>query len=303
MTSRPIDETLFQETICTTDELPWQRFSQGKVRDLFSLDDHLLLIATDRISAYDHALQPGIPGKGIFLTEISRFWFRQLAQLVPLQVLSAEEEKSHLDQLNLSPAFRARATLVKKCRPLPIECVVRGYLAGSGWESYQQNATIQGQTLPAGMREADKLPEPLFTPTTKDKEDRPLTLPEATEILGPDLFAQVHRQTLAIFQHASPIARQAGMILADTKFEFGLDASGTLTLIDEVLTPDSSRYWPADQYQPGRSQPSFDKQYVRDFLRQSGWKKGQPVPQLPPEVVRGTHQRYREAWERLVRDG
>ena len=294
-----LSETLLRETVSTIDPLPWPLFSRGKVRDIFSVGDHLLLIATDRISAYDHALQPGIPGKGILLTQISRWWFNQVDGIVPLQILPQEEEERCLASLQLSPALRARSMVVRKCRPLPVECVVRGYLTGSGWEAYQKDGRIQEQPLPPGLQEADRLPQPLFTPTTKEKEDRPLSLAEAGELLGQDLFTTVRDLSLALYRKAEPLARQAGMILADTKFEFGLDDSGKVTLIDEVLTPDSSRYWPVDGYHTGQAQPSFDKQFVRDFLRRSGWQKGQPVPVLPPEVVEGTRQRYQEAWDRL----
>lgn len=295
-TQRP-PETLCQQTIVDLPELPFPHLAGGKVREIFDLGTSLLLVATDRISAYDHALQPGIPGKGIFLNEISRLWFRELRGLVNLQV--AEDEEDQRRALDLPPALFWRSLLVKKCQPIPLECVVRGHLAGSGWAEYQKNGQVQGQPLPAGLTESQKLPEPLFTPTTKEKEDRPLTPAQGEEHVGKDLYATLRDLSFQIFAKGCERAAQAGLLLADTKFEFGFDADHQITLIDEVLTPDSSRFWPADHFSPGRPQPSFDKQFVRDFLRQTGWQKGQPVPRLPEDVVRGTHQRYREAWERL----
>lgn len=290
-------EALCQETITELPELPFPHLATGKVREIYDLGDSLLLIATDRISAYDHSLQPGIPGKGIFLNEISRLWFRELRGKVNLQV--AEDEEEQRRALNLPPALFWRSLLVKKCKPFPLECVVRGYLSGSGWNDYQHTGKVQGIDLPSGLPESEKLPEPLFTPTTKEKEDRPLTPAEARDYVGEQTFTKLRDLSLQIFAIGTQKASRAGLILADTKFEFGLDAENQITLIDEVLTPDSSRFWPADQYAAGRSQPSFDKQFVRDFIRHSGWQKGQPVPRLSDEVVHGTQKRYREAWDRL----
>ena len=290
-------EALCQETIVELPNLPFPHLASGKVREIYDLGSSLLLVATDRISAYDHSLQPGIPGKGIFLNEISRLWFRELRGLVNLQVSEDEEEQRRA--LDLPPALFWRSLLVKKCKPIPLECVVRGYLSGSGWKDYQRSGKVQGIDLPPGLQESEKLPQPIFTPTTKEKEDRPLAPHEAREFVGESTYNTLKDLSFKIFAQGSAKASKAGLILADTKFEFGLNGEKQITLIDEVLTPDSSRFWPADKYAPGRSQPSFDKQFVRDFMRQSGWQKGQPVPRLSDEVVQGTHHRYREAWERL----
>ena len=292
-------ENLFQETLVEIPSLPFPKFARGKVREIFDLGENLLLIATDRISAYDHALQPGIPGKGIFLTALSRFWFQRLQNLVPLQVNPHNE--SQLQSLDLPPSLFWRSLLVTKCQPLPIECVVRGYLAGSAWESYQKQGSVQGYPLPKGLSEGQALPEPLFTPTTKEKEDRPLTIAEARDRLNPQTLQSVQEKSLLLYREGARIAREAGLLLADTKFEFGRRPSGEITLIDEVLTPDSSRFWPAGDHRIGQPQPGFDKQFVRDYLRNSGWQKGQTPPPLPPEVVQETHRRYRQAWEKFQR--
>ncbi len=281
--------------------IPFPRVGSGKVRELFDLGDALLLIATDRISAFDVILEPGIPAKGAILTGLSRHWFRETADLVPNHVLPDQEER--LQALFPDrPDLQLRGMVVRKLRPLAVECVVRGYLAGSGWASYRKSGSVCGHVLPAGLRQADRLSEPLFTPTTKASEghDLPITEEACARELGQELFDAVRTASLRLYERGHDRAGRAGMILADTKFEFGTDGTGKLFLIDEVLTPDSSRYWPADRYSPGISPPSFDKQYVRDFLDRSDWNKQPPAPVLPEEVVRGTQERYFEAYRKLL---
>lgn len=271
------------------------------MREIFDLGDALLIVATDRISAFDVILEPGIPGKGAILTQLSLFWFLETAEVIANHILPAQEDRL-AEIFPGRPELRLRSMVVQKLQPLSVECVVRGYLAGSGWESYRDTGSTCGHALPTGLREADRLPEPIFTPTTKEQEghDIPITESECARILGRKRFDEVKAASLRLYHQGHDRAAQAGMILADTKFEFGTDGSGNLFLIDEVLTPDSSRYWPADQYAPGKSQPSFDKQYVRDFLIQSGWDKQSPPPVLPEEVIRGTQQRYLEAAVNLL---
>ncbi len=284
------------------DDIGFRRVGRGKVREIFDLGEALLLMATDRISAFDVVLEPGIPGKGAILTQMSLFWFRETADLMPHHLLPDQEARL-AELFPDDPGWQLRAMVVRKLRPLPVECVVRGYLAGSGWESYRRDGRVCGHSLPGGLRESDRLAEPLFTPTTKAHQghDLPITEKECAEILGPERFRAVRDASLRLYQRGHELAATAGMILADTKFEFGEDEDGRIFLIDEVLTPDSSRYWPADQYAPGRSQPSFDKQYVRDFLSGSAWNKKPPAPVLPDDVVRGTQQRYLDAARRLLR--
>lgn len=268
---------------------------------MFDLGDDLLIVASDRLSAFDVILPTGVPGKGIILTQMSLYWFHETREIVPNHLLP-DQEKILRKDLNLSADLQLRSMAVRRLRPLPVECVVRGYLAGSGWSSYLKNGEICGHRLPGGFKEADRLPEPLFTPTTKAAQghDEPISEKECARILGRELFDEVRRVSLELYALGHERSRAAGMILADTKFEFGLDETDRLYLIDEVLTPDSSRYWPADEYRPGRSQPSFDKQYVRDFLEGCDWGKTPPAPPLPPEVVEGTRQRYLQAFRNLV---
>ncbi len=276
---------------------------RGKVRDIYDIDDrHMLIVTTDRLSAFDVVLADPIPGKGAMLTAMSNFWFARTRRLIPNQVADLP-----LVQVIKDPTERAlvekQAVVVKKLKALQIEAIVRGYLAGSGWKEYQKSGTVCGIQLPAGLKEASKLPEPIFTPSTKaalGQHDENISFDKAVEILGRDVAEKVKQATLAIYKDSAEFALTKGIIIADTKFEFGLDERGTLTLIDEVLTPDSSRFWPADQYQPGASPPSFDKQYVRDWLEASGWNKQAPAPKLPPEVIAKTAEKYREALTRLT---
>ncbi|MFH1060345.1 MAG: phosphoribosylaminoimidazolesuccinocarboxamide synthase [Pseudomonadota bacterium] len=278
---------------------------RGKVRDIYDLGEHLLIVASDRLSAFDVILPDPIPDKGKVLTQISVFWFAQMADLTPNHLVAwrmadmPAQLQAHRDQLE------GRSMLVKKCKPLPIEVIVRGYLAGSGWKDYQQTGEVCGYKLPAGLTESDRLPEPLFTPSTKAElgaHDENIDLDEAAKLVGKDLAEAVARRALAIYGRARDLAAQAGIIIADTKFEFGT-LDGELILIDEVLTPDSSRFWPADAYQPGRSQDSFDKQYVRNYLESIGFNKQPPGPRLPAEVIEGTRARYLEALTRLTGSG
>ena len=276
---------------------------RGKVRDIYDIDEsHMLIVTTDRLSAFDVVLPDPIPGKGALLTTMSNFWFSRTRSTIPNQLSDMPLEKALKD-----PAERKqvedRAIVVRKLKALPVEAIVRGYLAGSGWKEYQKSGTVCGIKLPAGLKEADKLPEPLFTPSTKaavGSHDENISFEKAAELLGRDMAEKVKNASLTIYKECAAYALTHGIIIADTKFEFGLDENGTLTLIDEVLTPDSSRFWPADSYQPGSSPPSFDKQYVRDYLESIGWNKKPPAPKLPPEVIAKTAEKYREALTRLT---
>jgi phosphoribosylaminoimidazole-succinocarboxamide synthase len=276
---------------------------RGKVRDIYDIDDrHMLIVTTDRLSAFDVVLPDPIPGKGAVLTAMSHFWFDRTRSIIPNQLTDIP-----LEQVLQDPAERkqvkGRAIVVKKLKALPVEAIVRGYLVGSGWKEYQKTGTVCGIKLPAGLREADRLPEPIFTPSTKaaiGQHDENISFEEAAELLGRDVAERVKQATLSIYKECAAYALTRGIIIADTKFEFGLDEKGTLTLIDEVLTPDSSRFWPADRYQPGANPPSFDKQYVRDWLEASGWNKKPPAPTLPPDVAAKTAEKYREALTRLT---
>ena len=275
--------------------------SRGKVRDLYEVDARLLIVATDRISAFDFVLGSEIPDKGRVLTQLSVFWFRELRSLVETHFLTAtvddypEELRPHRAQLE------GRSMLVVKTEPVMVECVARGYLAGSGWKDYQKTGAVCGLQLPAGLRESDALPEPIFTPATKatSGHDINISFDQMVELVGGALAEQLRSLTLGIYQHASRVARERGLLIADTKFEFGRQGGRTL-LIDEVLTPDSSRFWAADTYRPGEPQPAFDKQFVRDYLERSGWNKQPPAPALPPDVVQATRKRYLEAYRRLT---
>ena len=276
---------------------------RGKVRDIYDIDDqHMLIVTTDRLSAFDVVLPDPIPGKGALLTAMSNFWFQRTRHLIPNQLSDMPLEK-----VLKNPAERKqvedRAIVVRKLKALPVEAIVRGYIAGSGWKEYQRNGTVCGIKLPAGLKEADRLPEPIFTPSTKaavGHHDENISFERSGEILGQDIAEKVKNATLAIYKDCAQYALTRGIIIADTKFEFGLDENGTLTLIDEVLTPDSSRFWPADSYKPGANPPSFDKQYVRDYLESIGWNKKPPAPKLPPEVIARTAEKYREALTRLT---
>jgi len=264
----------------------------GKVRELYALDDErLLLVASDRISTFDVVLPTEIPDKGRVLTGLSAFWFARTSSIVPNHLLRLPED--------------GRSTECRRLEMLPLECVVRGYITGSGWKDYQQTGATSGHTLPAGLRESDRLPASIFTPSTKAQEghDENIDLAEAAELVGDERLAQLERISLELYRSASEHALERGIIIADTKFEFGVDATGQIVLGDEALTPDSSRFWPADEYAPGRSQPSFDKQYVRDYCESLGWDKTYPGPELPADVVDGTRARYVEAFERLTEIG
>lgn len=289
-------------TILLETNLP-HLFSRGKVRDTYDLGDCLLMVATDRVSAFDVVLPTGIPHKGEVLTRLSAFWFGKVAHLVPHHLIGVVEDKGQLEAWGYpSPDYlRGRSMLVKKARRIEAECVVRGYLAGSGWQEYATAGSVTGIALPPGLRESDKLPEPIFTPTTKAEagHDQPLTFQELSEHLGNTLALQLRDKSIAIYRFAQEYALSRGIIIADTKLEFGF-IDGQLCLIDEVLTPDSSRFWAVDDYVPGRSQPSFDKQYLRDWLVASGWNKEPPAPKIAPEVVEVTSAKYREAYRRLT---
>jgi len=276
--------------------------NRGKVRDIYAVDDqHLLIVTTDRLSAFDVILPTPIPGKGEVLTRISDFWFSRLDHIIPNQLTGIAPES--VVAAGEREQVAGRAIVVKKLAPLPIEAIVRGYLVGSGWKEYKANSSVCGLPLPEGLKEADKLPEPLFTPSTKaaaGAHDENISYEKAEELLGKALAAQVRDACIALYKEAAAYAATKGIIIADTKFEFGQDAQGKLYLIDEALTPDSSRFWPADQYAPGSNPPSFDKQYVRDWLESTGWNKKAPGPELPPEVAAKTGEKYREALKRLT---
>jgi phosphoribosylaminoimidazole-succinocarboxamide synthase len=280
--------------------LPGLKFlNRGKVRDLYEVGDRLLIVATDRLSAFDVVLPTPIPDKGRVLTRLSLFWFNLLRDVIPNHVLSAADFP--LELAAYREQLEGRSMLCQKTRPLPVECVVRGYLSGSGWKDYRATGKICGIPLPAGLRESERLPEPIFTPSTKATagHDENISFDEAAAMIGGELAERVRAVSLDIYRRAVAYAEPRGIILADTKFEFGL-VGDKLIWIDEALTPDSSRFWPADGYQPGRSQPSFDKQYVRDYLERIGWNKQPPGPELPPEVVEATRARYREAYRQLT---
>jgi phosphoribosylaminoimidazole-succinocarboxamide synthase len=271
--------------------------ASGKVRDLYDAGpDRLLLVATDRISAFDVILPTPIPDKGRVLTGLSLFWFDRTADLVANHLVSADPSAG-----GFAPDLAGRALLVRRADVIALECVARGYLSGSGWSQYRRDGSVCGVALPPGLVESDRLPEPIFTPTTKASEghDLPLTPAEAADLVGVGLYERLKELTLTIYDRAASVAAGRGVILADTKFEFGF-CRGELLLVDEVCTPDSSRFWPADTYEPGHAQPSFDKQYVRDWLDASGWDHELPAPELPADVVANTAARYREAYERLT---
>ncbi len=283
--------------------LPSLKFlHRGKVRDLYEVDaDHLLIVQTDRLSAFDVILPTPIPGKGEVLTAVSNFWFKKLGHVIPNH-LSGIDPESVVKTDAEKAQVRGRAFVTRKLKPLPIEAIVRGYLVGSGWKDYRKTGAVCGIQLPAGMQEAQKLPQPLFTPSTKaavGDHDENISFEQAKKLLGADMAEQVKNATLALYTEAADYALTRGIIIADTKFEFGTDKNGKLYLIDEALTPDSSRFWPADQYKVGSNPPSFDKQFVRDWLEASGWDKKPPAPQVPADVLQKTAAKYREA-QRLL---
>ena len=278
-----------------------KKVRSGKVREVFDLGDRFLLVASDRISAFDVIMPNGIPRKGEVLTQVSHFWFNQFADLVPNHLLAGANDPLPPLLQPFAAQLAGRSMIVKKAKPLAIECIVRGYLSGSGWKEYKKSQTVCGIQLPAGLTESAELPEPIFTPSTKAEagHDENISFAEANQIVGSELATQARDLSLKIYRAGRDYARQRGIIIADTKFEFGL-FEGKLILIDEVLTPDSSRFWPADQYVPGQGQPSFDKQFVRDYLETLAWDKTPPGPQLPAEVVARTSAKYLEAYERLT---
>ena len=290
------------QTILQT-KIPGQTPVRGKVRDIYDLGDTLLIVATDRISAFDVVMANGVPYKGIVLTQISKFWFDFLGGQVEHHLLSDRLADFPKPFSNYRKQLAGRSMLVRKVRVLPIECVVRGYLAGSGWKEYQQSGTVCGVKLPAGLKQCQKLPEPIFTPSTKAERgthDENISFDEAAKIVGADQATYVRDKSIEVFQKAGRYAESKGLILADTKFEWGLTEAGKIILIDEVLTPDSSRFWPADKYAPGRDQESFDKQFVRNWLEEIHFNKSGPGVELPPEIVEKTSEKYIEAYERLT---
>jgi len=293
---------LLDAVLLQTDYPELELHASGKVRDVYRVDnDHLLFIATDRISAFDYVLATGIPHKGRVLTQISLFWFDFLKDVVPNHLVTANVDRypegirTHTDEL------RGRSMLVMRAEMFPVECVVRGYLSGSGWKEYQASGKVCGIQLPAGLRESDQLPEPIFTPATKATtgHDINISFEEMCKLVDPELSRRLRDVSLTVYKKAADYARQRGIIIADTKFEFGQTAQG-ITLADEVLTPDSSRFWPADTYQPGKAQESYDKQYVRDYLEEIRWNKQPPAPSLPQDVARRTSEKYLEAYRQLT---
>ncbi|HTW11535.1 MAG TPA: phosphoribosylaminoimidazolesuccinocarboxamide synthase [Solirubrobacteraceae bacterium] len=269
--------------------------ASGKVREIYDLGDELLLVASDRISTYDVIHPNPIPDKGAVLTGISTFWFEQTADLIPNHVVSVTD--------GVPEEVRGRGMVVRKLKMLPVEAIVRGYITGSGWKDYQATGSVSGVKLPAGLKESEQLPQPIFTPSTKAEvgHDEAIDFEQAAELIGNrELANQLRDATINVYRFCAEHARQRGVILADTKFEFGLDAGGNLTLGDEVCTPDSSRFWPADDYQPGRGQASFDKQFVRDWASSTGWDKNPPAPEIPQDVVDKTREKYIEAYERIT---
>jgi phosphoribosylaminoimidazole-succinocarboxamide synthase len=294
--------------VLTETDLPLPLFNRGKVRDSYDLGNQLLIISTDRISALDVVLPSGIPHKGVVLNQLSIFWFRHTQEIVPNHLLEMVDDSHCLDSYRPSeenfecPSYLpGRSMIVKKLNTIPVECVVRGYLAGSAWAEYKEKGTVSGIEMPKGLQESQELSQPIFTPTTKEKSghDKPITINEMIKIVGEHLAKELEEKSIALYQYAREYARNRDIIIADTKFEFGTEGS-QLVLIDEVLTPDSSRLWDATQYKVGQSQPSFDKQPVRDWLAQSGWNMEAPPPVLPIEIVHSTTARYIQAYEKLT---
>jgi len=287
--------------VVTKTDLPLKAFKKGKVRDVYETNDKLLLIVTDRISAFDFVLPDPIPNKGIYLTQISKFWFDYFKDKIPNQVISADVDDFPEEIQNQKDVLNGRSMLVKKAKVFPIECIVRGYLSGSAWKSYQKDGTVCGIKLPPGLKESDKFDEPLFTPSTKAESghDINISYEKMKKLIGKEDAEKIKELSLKIYKEGAEYARKKGIIIADTKFEFG-KIDDQIILVDEILTPDSSRFWPADLYEPGKSQPSFDKQYVRDYLSSTGWDKNSDPPNLPPEVVSETQNKYQEAYERIT---
>lgn len=302
MTFSEIAAALPAQAVTAIDGLPYPKTGSGKVRDIFDLGDALLIVSTDRLSAFDVVLPDGIPGKGIILNQMSLWWFQQVGGIIPNHLLP-DQVPLLAQRYELSRDLQLRSMVVKKLKPLTIECVVRGYLAGSGWSSYQKTRSVCGIPLPAGLRQAERLPQPIFTPTTKAPKgahDEAINDAQGETAVGAELYRQVKAVSLALYQLGHDRAAKAGMILADTKFEFGTDENGKLVLIDEILTPDSSRYWPRASYAPDQSPLSYDKQFVRDHLLAIKWDQKPPAPKLPAEVIRGTQEKYLTALKNLI---
>ncbi len=302
MTFAEIAAALPKQAVTTIDQVPFPRVASGKVREIFDLGDALLLVASDRLSAFDVILPDGIPGKGAILTQISNWWFEQTTDILQNHLLPNQAGEFARRGL-VNRDLQLRSMVVRKLKTVPIECVVRGYLVGSGWSSYQKTGEVCGLKLPTGLRQADRLPQPIFTPTTKapkGQHDEPINDAQGAAIIGSELYEKIKVLSLALYRFGHDRAKQAGMILADTKFEFGTDAAGNLWLIDEVLTPDSSRYWPAAEYRPDCSPPSYDKQFVRDHLLAIKWNQTPPGPRLPPDVIAGTQEKYLAALRNLL---
>ncbi len=279
-------------------------YYRGKVRDLYQLGDELLIVATDRISAFDSVLPTGIPSKGLVLNQLSAFWFQKTAHIVPNHVVKVVDDVNRLNQtygVSFPPSIARRSMLVRKSERIPVECVVRGYISGSAWAEYQETGRVADMNLPKGLKESEKFPEPLFTPTTKAESghDEPITVDDIQDIVGAALAQELVQKSLEVYSYAEEYARGRGIIIADTKLEFGM-VNGQLHLIDELLTPDSSRFWDVQSYSPGGPQPSFDKQPVRDWLVQAGWNKEPPAPPLPQDVVAQTTERYEQAYLKLT---
>jgi phosphoribosylaminoimidazole-succinocarboxamide synthase len=298
-----LTQPTISDAVFSTDFSEVKLLGRGKVRDLYEVDGNLLIVATDRLSAFDVVLPTPIPDKGRVLTQLSLFWFNKLAGIVPHHVLSATDFPHILSKH--ARVLQGRAMLVRRTEPIPIECVVRGYITGSGWKEYRATGTVCGIPLSAGLQESERLPEPIFTPSTKATEghDENISFEETARRIGKPLAEQLRSVSLEIYKRAADYAAERGILIADTKMEFGLGINldkGKLIWIDEALTPDSSRFWPADKFAAGRSQPSFDKQYVRDYLEKIGWAKQPPGPDLPVDVVAGTREKYREAYQRLT---
>ncbi len=293
---------LLDSVLLRTDFPDLELHASGKVRDVYRLGaDRLLFVATDRISAFDYVLATGIPYKGRVLTQISLFWFEFLRDLVPNHLITADVDRYPVEAQKYADQLRGRSMMVVRGNMLPVECVVRGYISGSAWKEYKASGKVCGIQLPSGLKESDQLPEPIFTPSTKavSGHDENISFDDVTRLVGAEVSSQLRDISLKIYSQAANFARTKGIIIADTKFEFGHTAAG-LTLADEVLTPDSSRFWPADQYQPGKPQDSYDKQYVRDYLEEIRWNKLPPAPALPPEVARRTSEKYLEAYQKLT---
>jgi len=302
MTFAEIAAALPKNAVTAIDNVPFPRIASGKVREIFDLGDALLLTATDRLSAFDVILPDGIPGKGAILTQMSNWWVAQTAGVIQNHLFPDQPGEFQRRGIT-SQDLQLRSMVVRKLKTVPIECVVRGYLVGSGWSSYQKTGEVCGIKLPAGLRQADRLPEPIFTPTTKapkGQHDEPINDAQGIATVGAELYGKVKTASLALYRFGHDRAKQAGMILADTKFEFGTDAKGNLFLIDEVLTPDSSRYWPAESYAPNQSPPSYDKQFVRDHLLAIKWDQNPPAPRLPAEAITRTQEKYLTALKNLI---